>query len=610
VGVPGYRNNLLLAKDGTQHLLQARELLTGLLQHPLDAHGVAQVHQEFSIALNNFSIIDNNLSFVPGAAAFLPVYGDDVHAALHLVPLAMELARAGVTSCDILSLLIARLQNPLSGQTQGMTMADLTFITQSLHDIQTSLRSVAAENNQLGTADMQFDPRINQLVTTLHKNLPMVQSWLDSIEKLVPIAPLLLGVDTPANYLIEVLDSTELRPGGGFIGNYGIVTFSGGQLTNAHITDTDLLDHPFIDAGLGTPFPVDYRWFDIALGNWGLRDSNLDADFPTAARDAELTYTHEGGNVPLQGVIAITPAFIQQALEITGPIYLPEYHETINARNLIERIHYHQLGHGIEGPDTIASPDGYSSLRKRFTALLAEHFFARIRQSASSNVARLMMMMINGIRLKDLQLYFNNADAEALLHNNQLDAAIQSEPGDDIFIVDANISANKANNFIQSTLADTVTIDAAGNAIHHATLRYAWTIPGLYYGPPLYRDYVRVYVPKGSILQSQNGWEQQGNGTAFGHEVLAGFFTLNYGQTRTISLIWRVPHAANYDQQGWHYRDMIQRQAGTNWSLHVHTFLPACATLKSRAMKPGSKQAAMLNQLLTENIHIALDYTC
>src|SRR5262249_36995151 len=113
----------------------------------------------------------------------------------------------------------------------------------------------------------------------------------------------LLGIRTPANYLIEVLDSSELRPGGGYIGNYGIATFSGGRLTAARITDTNLLDRPYNITGKAILFPSAYKWFDLA-SNWSFRDSNLDADFPTAARYAEQNYRLEGGKIPVQGVIA------------------------------------------------------------------------------------------------------------------------------------------------------------------------------------------------------------------------------------------------------------------------------------------------------------------
>src|SRR6202043_4038472 len=109
----------------------------------------------------------------------------------------------------------------------------------------------------------------------------------------------------------------------------------------------------------------------------------------------------------------------------------------------------------------------------------------------------------------------------------------QSPPGDHLFIVDANISPNKANSFIITTVNDQVTIDAQGNALHHTIISYAWTLPGQNYGSPRYRDYARIYLPLGSTLILQQGWQPQGTGTSFGSQMWAGLFTLVYGQTRT-----------------------------------------------------------------------------
>ena len=608
-----YRDDLPLARAGMQHLQRAATLLAALSHNPLDAHTVSQAQQEFASALKTFVQLNGDLESVPQFATLIPVYGGRFSAALHLASLALALSQAGVTGCDILNLLIARLNNPLQGDAHGITAADLVFVASGVHQIQSSLTVALNEVNQVQPGDVQqIEPRMSRSVDALRRDAPMLQGWLGNVEKLLPAAPTLLGIGAPTNYLIEVLDSTELRPGGGFIGNYGTATLSGGQLTTAHITDVDLLDKPFEAAGNSTPFPPAYSWFDISLVGWGLRDSNLDADFPTAARAAELNYEREGGTVPVQGVVAITPALIQRVMAITGPIAVPEYQETVNAQNLIARIHYHQLGPAGQGPDTIPSPDGHSSLRKRFTELLAEHLLARVRQLASSDSSRFLQLMISGVLTKDVQIYSNISAAEALLHSSHLDAAIQPSPGDDFFVVDANISPNKANSFMQNIMTDMVTIDTEGNAIHHTTLQYAWTIPGQNYGSPTYRDYARVYVPHGSVLQTQNGWQARGSSEAFGHEVWAGFFTLSYGQTNTVTLVWTVPHAASHDAHGWHYQKMIQRQAGVVWMVHVQVELPACAVLTHTVggLKPAGKRAATLNESLTENTALEIDYTC
>jgi hypothetical protein len=206
----------------------------------------------------------------------------------------------------------------------------------------------------------------------------------------------------------------------------------------------------------------------------------------------------------------------------------------------------------------------------------------------------------------------NSSLAENVLHRFQLDAVVQSPVGDSFFVVDANISPNKANDFIVNTLDDRVTIDSQGNAIHHTTLQYAWTVAGQNYGSPLYRDFVHVYVPPGSVLLMQDGWQPRGASSAFNRKVWMGFFDLSYGQTRTITLEWRVPAAASKDQRGWHYQYVIQRQAGALWKLNLQVSLSSCTAMgnKWRGLVSKDKQEAALSQSLTRDLNVGVDYTC
>lgn len=607
-----YHTDLSLAQTGMQHLQKAETLIAAWSQKPIDTQLTQQAAGEFGSAIKNFGQLNSDLRSLPGFIEKIPVYGVRLSSALRLAPLAITLAQAGVTGCDILNTLVAGLRNPLTPQGHGITLSDLAAVAQDVKHLRSALAAAAYQINQLQPGDMQFDSRIPRLVGTFHKDLPMVQGWLDTFDQILAVAPTLLGIGAPTNYLIEVLDSTELRPGGGFIGNYGIATIAGGRLSAAHITDVDLLDRPFEFAGHVIPYPAAYTWFDLAPGSWSFRDSNLDADFPTVARYGEQTYMKEGGSVPLQGVIAITPALIEHIFAITGPIAVPEYQEMVTAQNMIARIHFHQLGQAGEGSDLIPSPDGHSSLRKRFTELLAEHLLTRIRQLPSSDLSRLLLLMVDAVRSKDLQLYFNSAMAESLLHRFHLDAAIQSPIGDSLLVVDANISPNKANSFITNTLDDQVTIDNQGNVTHHATLRYAWTMAGQIYGSSLYRDYIRIYVPPNSILIRQDGWQPHGTANAFGRKVWAGFFELAYGQTRTITLVWTVPRAASRDQNGWHYQYVIQRQAGILWKLNLRVGLPSCAAMiKMRGgLTANHGQQISLTQILTEDENLGVDYVC
>src|SRR6266581_3952458 len=314
-----YHNDLSLAQTGIQHLQKAEAFLTTLSQRPLDPQLSHQAAGEFVSAFKNFSLLNSDLRALPGLIKQIPGYGERLNAALRLAPLIMTLSQAGVKGCDILNTLATGLHDPLTPQAQGITASDLALVTQDVKELKAAFIVATNQVNQLQPADMQIDARIPKLVDAFHKDGPMIQGWLDTVEQLLPVAPTLLGIGTPANYLVEVLDSTELRPGGGFIGNYGVATLTGGRLTGAHITDTYLLDQAFNATGHSIAYPSAYTWFDLAPASWSLRDSNLDADFPTVAQYTELNYMREGGKIPVQGVIAITPALIQQALAITGP---------------------------------------------------------------------------------------------------------------------------------------------------------------------------------------------------------------------------------------------------------------------------------------------------
>jgi len=597
-----YHADMSLAREGIQHLQRGVALLETLQQNPLNAPTGQKAQHEFTASLMIFSQLDSELKSLPKISLSLPTYGARLSAALHLLPIAIEVSQTGVIACNTLDLLISRFHSPLDTRAQGLTKADLSVINQNFQQIKTILNLVIGQVNRLQPGDLQLDPRLNKLVTTFHRDIPALQSQLDVAEKILPLAPTVLGIGTPTNYLIEVLDSNQLSPGGGFIDSYGTATFSGGQLTTARITDVDLLDQPFEAAGGQIPFPAAYSWFDLAP-SWSFRASNLDADFPTAARYAELTYRQENGKVPVQGVIAITPAFMENALAITGHIDVPEYHETITVQNLVARIHYYHSGPGNQ--ENLSQP-------KTFIQALADHFLLRLRQLSPPTLLKFWQLMISSLHSKDVQIYLNSSAAEHLLQSYHVDAAIQSPANDSLFVVDTNMGENQVNSLITNVLNDQVTIDGEGNAVHHTTLRYAWVLPGQNYGSSLYQDYLRVYAPPGSKLQVQDGWESRGTSEAFGREVWAGFFTLSPGQTRTITLVWTVPGAAKKGTGGWEYQYTIQRQAGAQWTLHLQVTLPSCAgrITKLGGLVSSSPQAMTLNQSLNGDMNIGVDYTC
>ncbi len=608
-----YHNDLALAQGGEQHLKNAAALLQTMAKNPMNASSVVQAQREFGAANSAFSQVDEGLTAIPAIGTLVPVYGSHLSAALHLVPLAVEMSRAGVLACTILQVILMRYHDPLNTHNSGLTAADFSGIDQNFSQIKGLIEQAIGQANLLQPNDIQFDPRIGKVMDLFHTYLPTVETWLHNADALLAIAPTLLGVGTPAHYLVEMLDSTELRPTGGFIGNFGIATLVGGKLTQTHITDVYLLDWPFEAAGHRIAYPASYNWFStLSPSSWSFRDSNLEADFPTSAQMGELNYQREGGNTPLQGVISITPALIQHLLTVTGPIAMPEYHEMVTAQNLIDLIHYHQLGAGRVGND-VPSSDGHSSVRKHFTELLSEHFMARVHQLSSATMSAFVQVLLNGLRAKDIEIYFNASAAETALRQLHLAATVDAPTNDSLFVVDTNFSPDKANNLITNTLNDQVTIDAAGNAMHQTTLRYYWGTYGDVYGALTYRDYIRVYLPPGSVVTQQQGWQPRGTSNIYGRKMIAGLFTFHYSQTFVLHLSWMVPHAAQRNAQGWHYQYEMQRQAGTHWIMSLEINLPSCATIKSSTgglTVVAKRELAARNKAVNEDLFFGEDYRC
>ena len=612
-----YQQASQTAHDGITHLEAGLTLLKGVTTGTASAQQMAEAKSNFTVAQADFTQLQGTAAQIPGVATNVPILGGKLSSALRLIPLAQTGAQAGILGSDALRILLADVQNPLSTSSKGITQADLDAVEHDLAQAGPLLQAATQQVAQLQPSDLALDPRLGPAVAQFARDLPKIQQALQDAQTFLQAAPLLLGVAQPTNYLVELLDSTELRPGGGFIGNIGIMTLSGGRLASLHVKDVDLLDRPFEFAGGFIPLPTQYQWFNLA-NNWSLRDSNLDADFPTDALNAERNYKLEGGSDQVQGVIAITPGLIQKALAITGPIYVPQFNETITASNLIDRIHYHQLGPG-HGSEYIPDPASLSSMRKRFTAFLFDAFMARVKAIQATSRGQFVRLLLGALSSKDVQIYFNDQSAESVLSNLDIASTIAAPPnGDSVFVVDANVTGNKANNFITTQASDKVTLDASGTATHVTTLTYIWadtpeSEANNYGVHGHYRDYLRVYVPPAAQLITQQGWTAQSGGKAFGREYFAGDLDMLFGGKATIILTWKVPGVALHTAGNqWTYSLLRQRQAGVLWALTEQVTLPSCATFESTSSNLKSTGGNVLSATapLAADTTFTLSYSC
>lgn len=282
----------------------------------------------------------------------------------------------------------------------------------------------------------------------------------------------------------------------------------------------------------------------------------------------------------------------------------------------MDLIHYHQLGAGSEGNSAVLTPDGQTTLRKHFVEVLSQDMMEKLHHLSAAELGKFISMFFTALQSKDVQIYLNNPMAEQLLEDSHLADTVQAPAtGDSLFVVDANVAGNKANEFITTTMQDQVVLDAMGDAFHHLTLNYTWTTPGnIYSARGYYQDYVRLYVPPDSVLAGIQGLQKTASSSGFGRTVWSGNFRLDFGHTATVNVTWRVPHAAisAATSSNRQYQYLLQRQAGTNWQDNVQLALAGCTQFSAptggvRLTQPG--QAAW-QSALQKDTTLGLNYTC
>lgn len=501
------------ARDGVQHLLHIKDVFTGLKAHPagfLDIHTLQLAQQDFLAARSDFQQLKNALEQDPLLALSAGMLPRQIASAHALSQMGIDVSDIGQQSLHLATVLSPSLQGTLLSETKtplvtpatmALVRATMEYVLPRLHDIQLQARGLS-----LDVLPISVDQK--RQVAQLLQTLPQVESDLQQGHDLLDAAGWLLGVNEPRTLLVQTMDRAELRPTGGFTGQFGELQIDAGRVAPFTLRNIGPLEENNPNSPTnGQLAPTLYRsWWPVP--NWGLRDSNLSADFPTSARIAIAAYDYEFHR-RVDGVLLFSPFLIARVLQVTGPITIPAYHETITAQNLEERLHYYQLDNvAIRKEELIEHVEDPVLARKLFTANLARLLMDHVRHAPPSELIAIGHTMLHALHTKDLQVYVNNPQIEALLVKYHAAAQMdRSNKRDSLYVVQANISASKASQYVRTVMHDVVTLDANGGATHVMQLRLIYNQIGPVYGLDTYRDYVRIYVPKSSTLLWGDGFD-------------------------------------------------------------------------------------------------------
>jgi hypothetical protein len=521
------------------------------------------------------------------------------HRVLRLGIDALTGVREGITIATILQpasqgLIYSLTHSPAELQAHGdhlLTLDDVHQAQRHLAVAKEAWARVLQDRQAITPKDLQalHQAQLTRLIQKLDGLAPTVATGFDLASAVVDWLPRVLGLSGPIHFLLLDLDSDELRATGGFQGNYADLTVTNGALTSGvHLHDVYTLDCPN-KVCPPRDVPAEFSWFTIGGGHFGLRDTNLNPDFPTSAALASQYYQLESGHA-VDAVITITPTVIEGIMRTVGPLQVAGFGVRVTADNLRNLLHYYHQNPQIAEQLGISPTALGTSIAKVFDVLVAQALFAKLSALTSAQQVALGKTLLGYLNTKDIQVFVSNSRVERILSQLHMAGTVITSKGDSEFVVDTNDGGSYANADMRETISDEITLDAKGGAAHNLTVTHTFaTVQHNYAQTGTYEDLVRVIVPRSATGLTIRGPCTPVQVVQTDHLALACQFSLDRGATSTLSFSWYVPNVAP-TQNGGTYQLLVQRQAGASDDVHVKV-LPAPGASLGLVAGPGTMES-------------------
>ena len=381
------------------------------------------------------------------------------------------------------------------------------------------------------------------------------------MNKILPIAemiPRLAGYPSKSNYLLLLQNSDELRPSGGFIGTYGILQMDSGEIERLDTHDIYHMDMPIKDKVSVEP-PAPLKKY-LGVDKWYMRDSNWSPDWNISAQKIEWFYKLENSKFPepdvdkFVGVIGITPEFVNDLLDFTGPLEVNG--EIYNKDNFVDLLQYK-----VE--------KGYVHLgisswhRKEEVGEILAKLKKELLNMPIDRLPEIVNLIDDNLIRKNILFYFNDLAIQEVARDSNYSGEIMKTDGDFVMVVDANMAAYKTDAVMGKAIE--YSLNQGSNGLF-AKLKINYSHRGSFdWKTTRYRSYTRVYVPRGSeLIKSWGGSDvevevyDEGDKTVF-----AGFVSIEPGKINNIYLEYKLPNDINISTIAQkEYSLYFQKQAG------------------------------------------------
>ena len=332
---------------------------------------------------------------------------------------------------------------------------------------------------------------LNKIIPLRHLNTTL--SLISTIEPLLPHQDYFLGQNQPTTYLILLQNDTELRTNGGFFGSYAVLTLDKSQ-PNIRFQDIYVPDGQ-IQGHIDPPLPIQQAF---RQGWFKLRDSDWNPNFPTTTTTIRWFFD-KGNEIIPDNIITLPLSTIQNVLEITGPIELPEHNLTLNSDNLFLIL------------QNLVEQDFFpgSTQKKNVLTSTGNILISQLSSLTLQQYLNLIDILLTDLDQQNILLNSTQPEIQTIFSNHNWAGEFKSHPcpsdnclTDTLAIIEANLGANKANYYLSRHTTHQISKNPNNPYLltHQITIDYINNSPQENPQPPEhfggnYINYLRFYLP-------------------------------------------------------------------------------------------------------------------
>ncbi len=285
--------------------------------------------------------------------------------------------------------------------------------------------------NLSGVPSVLADP-VEQVKNQFVGVVPYVKQGQDFLD----IAPFLLGLNKPKNWLLIMNNGAEARATGGMPGGWGTLEASGGRLKLTHIeTNTAINSRPLANWKRYVPADVASLYgSDLAK----LSDMNLSPDYPTNAALMNALYRQHTGR-QVDGVLTVDQFTVAGILTAVGPVVVAG--KRLDASNVAD---YMTKGVYQDYPNP--------AIKDQVVMEITRVVFNKLTRG-NVNELRIARALVPSISRQRVHLWSSNSSVQALISRTSLSGSMQGPDAPSHMAVLINGAGNKIDAYVSAKVS-------------------------------------------------------------------------------------------------------------------------------------------------------------